>query len=246
MNNIIYSFVITSLAGLSTLLGYLVIFFKGNPKKIITLALSFASGVMLTISIIDLIPSSFSYFFKYHFIFRVLLISFFFVLGLFFSTYINNQVEKKEHNSLKKIGIMSVVVIIFHNIPEGIITFMVSGVDISLGLKLALSISLHNIPEGISISVPLYYSTKKKICTFFLVFIAGFSEILGAILCYFFLKDLVNDFLIGCIFSLIAGIMTNISITELLPESFHCQEKKLSSIGFIFGSLIMIISHILL
>lgn len=245
MNRILSSFILTSLAGLSTILGYFIIFFKGDKNKIITFSLSFAAGVMLTISITDLIPSSFNYLSDYNIIFRLLLMSFFFILGICLSFYISIKVPNEE-DSLKKVGIISMLAIILHNIPEGIITFMVSGVNFNLGLKLAIAISLHNIPEGISIAVPLYFATNNKFKTFIYVLISGFSEILGAILCFLFLKNLINNFLIGCVFSIIAGIMINISITELLPESWKYQKKKLVLIGFFIGCLVMFLSHIIL
>jgi len=244
MNNILSSFILTSLASLSTLIGYFIIFIKKDKNKVITFSLSFASSVMLTISIIDLIPSSFNYLNNYNFIFRLLIMSFFFILGITLSYYLSTKVESE--NSLKKIGIISMIAIILHNIPEGIITFMVSGINFNLGIKLAIAISMHNIPEGISVSVPYFYATKKKLKTFFIVLISGFSEILGAFLCYFFLKDFINDFILGSIFSLTAGIMINISLSELLPESFKYKNKKLSYFGFILGIFVMIISHILL
>ena len=56
---ILYSFIITTLAGLSTLIGAVIIFFKTNKKdKIVIASLSFAAAVMLTISFTDLIPES--------------------------------------------------------------------------------------------------------------------------------------------------------------------------------------------
>lgn len=244
--NILASFILTSLAGLSTIIGYFIIFIKGNKDKIITFSLSFASGVMLTISIIDLLPSSFNYLGNYHLLFRLLLIIFCFILGVNLSYFISSKVDKENSNSLKKVGIISMLAIVLHNIPEGIITFMVSGVDFKLGIKLALAISLHNIPEGISIAIPLYYATKKKLKTFFIVLISGFSEILGSIICYLFLRNFINNFLIGLVFSLIAGIMTTISLRELLPESFKYHENKVLYLGFLIGSLVMIISHIIL
>lgn len=244
--NILASFILTSLAGLSTIIGYFIIFIKGNKDKIITFSLSFASGVMLTISIIDLIPSSFNYLSNYHLLFRLLLIIFFFILGINLSYFISSKVDKENSNSLKKVGIISMLAIVLHNIPEGIITFMVSGVDFNLGIKLAFAISLHNIPEGISIAIPLYYATKKKLKTFFIVLISGFSEIFGAIICYLFLSKFVNNFIIGLVFSLIAGIMTTISLRELLPESFKYHENKILYLGFLIGSFVMIISHIII
>ena len=245
MNKILSSFILTSLAGLSTLIGYFIIFLKGDKKKIITFSLAFASGVMITISLIDLIPSSFTYLSSYNLVFRLLLMAFFFVLGVFLSFYISLHVGNQE-SSLKKVGIISMIAIILHNIPEGIITFMVSGVNLNLGIKLAIAISLHNIPEGISIAIPLYFATKKKFKTFIYVLISGFSEILGAIICFLFLQNFVNNFLIGCVFSLIAGIMINISLNELLPEARKYEAIRELYLGFLIGSLIMFLSHIIL
>ena len=244
--NILASFILTSLAGLSTIIGYFIIFIKGNKNKIITFSLSFASGVMLTISIIDLLPSSFNYLCNYSLLFRLLLIIFFFILGVNLSYFISSIVDKENSNSLKKIGIISMLAIIFHNIPEGIITFMVSGVDFKLGIKLAFAISLHNIPEGISIAIPLYYATKKRLKTFFVVLISGFSEIFGAIICFLFLRNFLNNFIIGLVFSLIAGIMITIGLKELLPESFKYHENKILYLGFLIGGLAMIIGHIII
>ena len=105
---------------------------------------------------------------------------------------------------------------------------------------------MHNIPEGISIAIPIYYATNKKIKTFFIVLISSLSEIIGAILSYLFLKNIVNNFLLGIVFSLIAGIMSNISLSELLPESFKYKNSKLSYLGFTLGTIIMIISHVVI
>ena len=83
--------------------------------------------------------------------------------GILFSSIIAQKIEKRAKNGIKlyKIGIISMIIIILHNIPEGIITFITSSSNINLGLKLSIAIALHNIPEGISISIPIYYSTKK-------------------------------------------------------------------------------------
>ena len=59
MNHVLYSFIISSLAGLSTMIGTILIFFNKTSNKILVGSLSFASGVMITVSITDLIPSSF-------------------------------------------------------------------------------------------------------------------------------------------------------------------------------------------
>lgn len=244
MNKFITSFILTSLAGLSTIFGYFIIFLKCDRNKIIIFSLAFALSVMFTISVIDLIPSSYMYLSNYNFFFKNLLFIFFFLLGIFLSNYISHRVEKKSNN-LEKIGIVSLIAIILHNIPEGIITFMVSGVNLSLGIELALGISLHNIPEGVSIAIPIYYSSNNKLKTFLIVLLAGISEIIGAIICFLFFKNIINNFIIGASFALISGVMINISLKELLPEALSYSNRKILYLGLFLGSIIMIISHIL-
>lgn len=242
MNNILYSFILTIISGLSTLIGYFAIFIKGDKNKIISFSLSFASGIMTTICFIDLIPSAFSYLNNYWIIFRILYILLFIVIGFFISSLMDKHLSLDNNGSLYRVGFLTMLGIILHNIPEGIITFMVSQVDKSIGLSLAIAISLHNIPEGISISIPLYYSTKRKFYTFMLVFIAGCSELVGGVVSYILFKDMISNNLLGIIFSLIAGIMLNIGLFNLLQESRE-YSKKLAFLGFITGSLVMIVSH---
>ncbi len=175
--------------------------------------------------------------------FHFLIIIFFFILGICLSYFISHKIEN--NNSLKKIGIISLLTIILHNIPEGIITFIISGVNISFGIKLAIAIGLHNIPEGISIAIPIYYGTNNKLKTFIIVLIAGLSEILGAMLCYLFLSNIINNFLIGIIFAIISGMMINISISELLPVALKYKKKSIIILGLIIGFIMIIVSHLL-
>ncbi len=244
MNKVLYPFILSFIASISTVLGYFIIYLKCNTKKIITFSLSFATSVMLTVSITDLIPSSFSYLEEFVLLYRILIMIFFLILGIFLSFYISLKVDT--NNSLERVGIISMLAIILHNIPEGIITFMVSKINLNLGLKLSVAIGLHNIPEGISIAIPIYYATKKKFKTFLIVLISGLSELLGSFIAYLFLSKFINNFIMGCIFSLTAGIMLNISLTEILKEAIKYKERKCLIIGLLLGVLIMLISHLIL
>ena len=59
MNNTLIAFLLIFIAVFSTMLGVLVIYIKSkNHNKIIMASLSFAAGVMITVSITDLIPES--------------------------------------------------------------------------------------------------------------------------------------------------------------------------------------------
>lgn len=242
--NILNSFILTSLAGLSTLLGFFAIYIKGNTKKIISFFLSMASGVMLIVSITDLIPSSYRYFANYFCFFRLILIAIFIVIGFLLSSYLEHLTNKKENDNLAKLGILSLISLVFHNVFEGIITFMSTIVNFKLGISLALAISLHNIPEGICIAIPLYYANKSKKSIFLLVLLASLSEILGAFFTYWFLLPFINNFLLGAILSLTSGIMISIGLLELLKESLK-YDYTMSIVGFSLGMIIMILSEYL-
>ena len=54
-------FLITCMAGFSTLVGTFLIFKRQYSKQVLISSLGFASGVMMMISIVDLLPTSFSF-----------------------------------------------------------------------------------------------------------------------------------------------------------------------------------------
>lgn len=240
--NIFIPFLLTTIAGLSTLLGSLIIFIKyKNKDDIIISSLAFASSIMLFISILDLLPESYILLKKiYTFKPTILMILIGINIGIILSLYIQKNVSN--NNQLYRVGVISMIIIIIHNIPEGMATYIASNTNINLGIKLTIAIALHNIPEGISIAIPIYYSTNSKIKAILYTFISGLSELLGAIITYVFLYNYINNIILGLLFSIIAGIMIYISIKELLPESLSYNKKITTYISFLVGILIVIIS----
>lgn len=241
-------FILTIVAGLSTMLGTIPIFLKKKTDKIIIASLAFAAGVMLCVSITDLLPESFSLIIKGKNMFLTVIYMLIFVnIGIIFTMLINRYFPGNTENSkeLYRVGIISMLAIVLHNIPEGIATFMATTSNVHLGLSLAIAIALHNIPEGISISVPIYYSTKNKVKATIYTLISGLSEPLGAVLTYLFLSKFINDNVMGYLFSFIAGIMGYIALFELLPASKKYKNYKFTYVFFIIGIMFMYITHII-
>lgn len=250
MTNINICFILTLLAGLSTLIGALFIFIKNSNKDIIiTSSLSFASGVMLSVSITDLIPESLKLLITELSSKGTIIISFLsLILGIVISMIINYYLpdtskEKVANSSLYKVGIISMMAIIIHNIPEGIITFLAGTTNIKLGLILATTIAIHNIPEGISISIPIYYSTNSYKKALLYSGISAISEPFGALLAFIFLKNIINNTILGIMLSLVAGIMIEISLISLIPTAYKYPYKKYFCTFFIIGFLFMIIKN---
>lgn len=241
MNRLCLSFLITGIAGLSTLLGIIPIFIKTkNKDNIINSSLSFASGVMLSVSLFSLFPESvFLLQGKYNAKGITVVVFLFILIGVFFASLID-KVFQKIDNKLYKLGVINALALMIHNIPEGILTFSTATTNLSLGITLALSIIFHNIPEGISISIPIYYSTGSKKKAFFYTFISGFSEILGAIITYIFLYKYISNAFIGIILSLTVGIMFYIALNELLPSAIKYNNKNLTIVAFIIGFIFML------
>lgn len=251
-NSTLYAFILSFIAGISTVIGALIIYFdKNKDNKIVTVSLSFAAGVMICVSLTDLLPNCFNMVLNVSNIFpRLILTLIFMVIGVIISMlidkYLPSEYESKDNKGLYKIGIISMVAIILHNIPEGIATFITSSNNLKLGITLTLAIALHNIPEGISIAVPIYHSTKNKLKAIMYALLSGMSEVLGSILAYLFLAPFINDHIMAGLYAIIAGIMIHISIYELLPGAYKYSTLKKVIKYFLIGFIIMIISHLLM
>ncbi len=246
---LLWPFILASLAGLSTMLGCLGIFIPAKKKdEFIAFSISLSASVMLTVSIFDLIPSSLPYL-GADILTGVCKFGIFFGIGIVAIGIINKFLERekeKEKGNLYKLGILSFIALVLHNLPEGILTFMSTYQDFSLGVSLCLAIALHNIPEGISIAVPIYYSTgsvKKALkCTF----LSALAEPFGALLAFLIFKNFITDAMVSMFLILVAGIMVTLSIEKMLPEALSYNKKKPLYIGFISGVIIVVLSLIIL
>lgn len=250
MQNIIIPLILSTLAGLSTLIGAIPIFFKikeKNLNKFISFCLSFSIAIMISISILDLIPTSFFEIVNFYGIGKTLIILLIaFIISYIIITYLSSLVEKESKGiDLYKLGILNMIVLILHNLPEGIATFLSSYHSIDLGLRLSVAIMLHNIPEGISIAVPIYYATGSRRKAIKSTLISGLSEPLGAILAYVFLKRFVSELMISIVLIVVAGLMITLSIQEMLPRALKYKENKWIYLGLITGTILVIVNVII-
>ena len=249
-------FLITLFAGLSTALGGLVVFF-GNTEKLnwLSFTMSFAAGVMLYVSFVEILPESYLEFKHNNDQNTALLyVLGFFVFGTLFAIFtdkllpeqkINSQVNKSitsKNNKIYRSGILIALTMALHNFPEGIVTFIGSVNDISFGLVIGLAIALHNIPEGMAISVPIYHATGSKKKAFLYSALSGFTEPLGALFCYFVINSYLDDFLTAAVMSIVSGIMIFISIFVLMPLSFEYKDKYEHILGLVIGMVVIGIS----
>ncbi|MBR4230937.1 MAG: ZIP family metal transporter [Bacilli bacterium] len=245
--NVLYSLIISSLAGLSTLIGALFIFVPINPRKydkFITLCLAFSFTIILGISIFDLLPDGFKTMVKSYSLLIIICIIFIAFITSFLLLKIINLILRKIDNNLYKLGIISMIILMVHNFPEGIITFLSSLYNVKLGIKLSIAIAIHNIPEGISIAMPIYYSTKNRAKAILYAFISGLAEPLGALLSYMFIVKVINNNILAIILIMVAFLMINLAIEEIYPKINKAMIKE-CFLGITSGLIIIFINSLL-
>ena len=240
--NILIPIIITSIAGLSTLLGNLLLFIDSKYKdRLISFSMGLAFIVMFSISIFELIPEGIKLVTGRLLVYEIFFYSLLLLLvGYMFVVLIDNRIDSD--SKLYKIGVLSMVSLLIHNIPEGIICAISSANNIDIGLKMSFAIMIHNIPEGICISLPIYYSTKSRGRAFLYTVISSLGEILGAIITMLFLYKNINDYVMYMIFIITAGIMITLSVGKILREGIDLRVFKWLIWGVLVGLSIIVIT----
>ena len=261
MNNILFAFLLTLFAGLSTGIGSIIAFLvKKENQKFLSVSLGFSAGVMIYVSMVEMFEKS-----KESLILQLgdfngylcTILSFFAGILLIIiidkvipsensSQAISNKEGIKNKRALYRTGIFTALVLAIHNFPEGLATFVSSIYEPSLGIAIAIAIAIHNIPEGIAVSVPIFYATGNRKKAFLYSIVSGLAEPVGAIVGYIILGTILNELAFGVIFGMLAGIMMYISLGELLPSAREYGETHLSVYGLVGGMFVMAISLLLL
>ncbi|MDR1984941.1 MAG: zinc transporter ZupT [Prevotellaceae bacterium] len=263
--NILIPFILTLFAGLATGVGSAIAFFAHRTnKRFLSFSLGLSAGVMIYVSFVELFPQaqiSLSNDFGAKTATVITVLCFFLgmlLIGIIdrFVPSIENPHEVRSVESmnmappqnikLMRMGIITALAIGIHNFPEGVATFVAALENPTLGIAIAVAIAIHNIPEGIAVSVPIYYATGNRKKAFFLSFLSGTAEPVGAILAYLILMPFISPVVMGCVFAFVAGIMVFISFDELLPAAREYGEHHISIFGLVSGMAIMALSLILL
>ena len=273
---VFFAFALTLFAGLSTGIGSAIaLFARRTNTTFLTVALGFSTGVMLYVSFVELLAGAFDTLGELHGeklggLYAILAFFAGIMLILIIDRLIphdenphemksveeiaelgktkrNTQRKTKEQDSkLLRTGLMTALVLAIHNFPEGMATFLAALKDVHIAIPIAVAIAIHNIPEGIAASVPIYYATGDRKRAFWLSFLSGLAEPLGALVGYLILAPFLNDTLFGIMFAAIAGIMVFISLDELLPAAREYGKHHHAIYGLIAGMAVMAFSLLLL
>ncbi|MBD5402400.1 zinc transporter ZupT [bacterium] len=265
-NNIGLAFSFTMLAGLTTAIGGAIAFITQKDNlKALSIGLGFSAGVMIFVSMVDIIPGA-ENLLKQNFPNSYQWLVFGgFIVGILVSILIDyflpdhvdteellhpdmppEELEKHNHYKLKRAGMLTAVAICVHNFPEGMATFLTTTQNVTLGFSVALAIAIHNIPEGIAVALPIYHVTGKKRYAMLYAALSGITEPIGALVGMLIFGLFVPQILVGFLMAAVGGIMTYISFDTLLPLAKEYGNWHLSIVGIMSGILFIWLSLILL
>jgi ZIP family zinc transporter len=140
---------------------------------------------------------------------------------------------------LLRTGILLVVGITIHNLPEGMAVGAGYMHAPAFGLLIALAIMLHNIPEGIATALPLCESGVCKRNAFLTSLFSGMTEPLGALIAAFFLQFFQG--LVPFALAFAGGVMLFITLDELIPAAREHGHEHFTAVGIILGSLFVFV-----
>lgn len=231
---VIYS----TLTGLSTVLGTLLVMRFTLKEKMIAFSLGISSGVMLFVSYFTLLPTALQ-FGDMTYVSIGIVCSILFMLLL--HAYPFSKVKEADETSrYTRLGIMLVIAIIAHNLPEGAAIGIGFHAEHHVGILLALALAIHNVPEGIGLAVPLVAAGKKPSLILLVSLLCAVVMPIGTWIGTHFLVQ--SPAFVSASLTFAAAVMIWIVICEISPRAFTLH-RAAAVTGMIFGGCFMYIIH---
>jgi ZIP family zinc transporter len=244
----VLSIILITIAGLSTLIGSLLIFISKNRSlKKLGFLLGIASGIMICIVIKELLPEAqelLSNAYSYPMSSIVMGISLMvgFILSIILDKLLHHhedEEENDEHCQMCNIGITTALTMALHKLPEGIAIFIAIYDNYTIAIPFALAIAIHHIPEGMIISAPIYYATGSKTKALKYSFLSGLVLPMSGIIGFLFLRSIFTDLVEGILLAATSSIMFYITFKEIIPQSLKYGNKRTTIFAIIFGIIFM-------
>ena len=208
----LHALTLTVLAGLSTGIGGLAAALFRPGRRSMALCSGFAAGVMLAMSLLDLLPHALAGW-------RAgmgpvgagLAVTSLALLGMALAALLEQLLPEPDpcrgdegRARVLRGALVTGLALLVHNLPEGALTLFAGVADPAAGLRLSLAVGLHNLPEGMAVAL----------------LTPGF----------------LNGILAG-----VAGVMCWASAFELLPMAYRLGPAPKAAAGFAAGVLTMLL-----
>jgi ZIP family zinc transporter len=237
-----YVLAITWIAGVlgTGMGGVLGVLFSKNSDKITGLLVSFAAGIMLSVVCFNMIeeavlPEQAGQPMSVWLVNMGIAVGFLLVWWL--HDWIGGLRSDFGNQNLLTAGIVMVLAIAIHNLPEGMVIGASCAADSmgTAGLLMAFVIGIHNIPEGMAVSVALAGGGMHPIKTILLTSASGFPTVIGAIIGW--KLGIMGPVMLSFMLSFAAGAMLYVVMGELIPEGLHMCSSRIAAVSILVGML---------
>jgi ZIP family zinc transporter len=237
---------------------------RTRENKIMAIGMSFSAGVMLYVSLVDILAKSTERFdligtqgtayatlclfsgMGMTFLLDVL------VHAIYHRVHHTGSMQESlqeafpgdtKQDSLITTAWMVGIAIALHNFPEGLATYVLLSTDLGAGIPLAFAIACHNIPEGLAVALPVYYKTKSKSKALLAGFLSGLTEPLGGLVGFTLVSVTagISDVFYAVLFGLVGGMMLYVSFHEMIPLAYR-YDPDVVPYGIFGGMLVMALS----
>ncbi len=204
-------------------------------KEHSTYFMSFAAGVLISVSFMHIIPKSFE---MNDAAPAFLLVGF---LGIYLSNrlvslYVCHEYECTDY----AVGLIPMLGIGFHSFIDGVIYSVTFNVSVLTGVLAAIGMVLHEFPEGIVTFVLLErggFGRKKSALYAFLA--AALSTPLGTLVSYPFINTIERPTL-GMLLAISAGALVYVGASHLLP-AVERESRRYSILALLAGVLVAVL-----
>lgn len=218
-------------------------------KRILPHGISFATGALLSVSFLGLIPRAFESVEKtqMHALSATILtglLSFFVLEKLLIwrhchSGHCEAHVHEHDDPSQHTVGTMIILGDSIHNFVDGILIAAAFLTDIQLGIVTSLAVAAHEIPQELGDFAILLQSGYGKTKALLYNVLASFTTVIGGVLAYYCLEDLHH--VLPYFLALAASSFIYIAVADLIPTLHKKTDLKAS-----FQQIILIASGVLL
>lgn len=242
---------LTTLAGLFTVFGGLLAVVRRLKKQTIGFCMALAAGVMVAISVVDILPRSITFYRKAFFSMgTALVVCSLLLMGMVVAALlewclpeeiVQTNAQTSQSQRLLRGSLVMAAALLLHNLPEGILTLFSNMSDQQMGLRLTLAVAMHNLPEGMVVAAPVYYATGSRKKAVGLALVSGLAEPAGAVMAYYLVGRFLTPTFLNGLMVMVAGIMLWVAAVQLTPSALSLATPKTVMLGAAVGVFIMLL-----
>lgn len=239
INALLASFIASCFTGLGAIP---VLVFEKVSHKLYDTLLGFSAGIMIATACFNLIVPARQIGGLIETIIGIAAAAVFLFLVEMAIPHIHNWYPHFKDNSLHlklKSGILMLVAITVHNMPEGLSVGVGYLASPKLGLILAIAIALQNMPEGLVVAAPLRQAGLSRLKCLGLATLSGIAEPIAAfigIILFGFSKTILP---FGLAFA--GGAMLYVTFDEIIPECHSHGNEIAATLAAIAGFITLLL-----